>query len=56
MKKIIAKKKNEAAERVQTVAKKGIQKSTATRDFIDKMKSGNIKDSFMDVFTGKVKL
>jgi len=55
VKKTIAKKKEEAAQRVQTVAKKGIQKSTATRDFVDKMKRGDIQGSFLDVFTGKVK-
>lgn len=53
---IIAKKKNEAAQRVQTVAKKGVRKSSATQDFVDKMRSGDIQGSFLDVFTGKVKL
>ena len=52
----INKKKAEASQRVQVAAKKGLRGTSDRRDFVDKIKGGDIKGSFMDVFTGKVKL
>lgn len=54
--KTIERKKSEASQRAQVAAKKGLSSNADTRKFVEDMKSGNIKDSFMSVFTGKVKI
>lgn len=54
--KTIENKKADAASRVQTVAKKGLTNTTEKQKFVDDLKSGNIRDAFGSLFTGKVKI
>jgi hypothetical protein len=56
VKSTITKKKAEASQRAQVAAKKGLSSNADKRKFVQDMKSGNIKDAFGAMFTGKVKL
>ncbi len=52
----IEKKKVEAGERAQVAAKKGLSGNADSRKFVEDVKSGNIRDAFSAMFSGKVKL
>lgn len=54
--KTIERKKADATQRAQVTAKKGLSSNSDKRKFVEDMKSGNIKDAFSAMFTGKVKL
>lgn len=56
VKKTIEKKKVDATKRAQVVAKKGLSTNGDKQKFVDDIKSGNIKDAFSAMFSGKVKL
>lgn len=53
----IEKKKADASEKVQAIAKKGLSGNNSDhKQFMENMKSGNLQDAFKAMFTGKVKL
>ena len=54
--KTIENKKADASQRAQVAAKKGLSGNSDSRRFVEDVKSGNIKDAFAAMFSGKVKL
>lgn len=52
----IEKKKADAGKRAQVAAKKGLSSNADKRKFVEDIQSGNIKDAFSAMFSGKVKL
>lgn len=56
VKSTIEKKKADASKRAQVAAKKGLSSNADNRKFAEDMRSGNIKDAFAAMFSGKVKL
>ena len=57
VKKTIERKKAQAGERAQVTAKKGLNKSNAaSKKFAEDLQTGNIRDAFNAMISGKVKL
>ncbi len=56
VKTVLDNKKADASQRAQITAKKGLSVDSDKRKFVEDMKSGNIRDAFAAMFTGKVQL